>query len=119
MIFGLQPWASPLSGPDFITMSTAGPVPTSVWSFLDPRASGDAYFRNRVGGSPFGGGWDGASNPAALPSHGFARRSKWSLVTKAGKVGFEIGQDTRSEVLYAAGGGKCDDRAVYRLSHRR
>jgi len=41
----------------------------------------------------FGPGWNGASNPSDLPSHGFARRSKWSLVVTDGSVGFELTQD--------------------------
>lgn len=41
----------------------------------------------------FGDGWHGTSSPSALPSHGFARRSRWSLaVTPDGRIGFELDQ---------------------------
>jgi len=41
----------------------------------------------------FGPGWEGGTNPSALPSHGFARRSKWNLAVKDGTVGFELTQE--------------------------
>ena len=45
----------------------------------------------------FGGGWEGASNPRGLPSHGFARRCKWTLAIADDKVQFKLDSSDLSE----------------------